>query len=647
MSAVREMNLAEGVVVRLPELHAAMFSGRVDRTRAWFLWSMTQHMSQAHARAVCAKLLPKCHTWTSGQLKAKIAKTAIALDPAWQEARQKATLKERRVVGSMNDDGTADLCGYSLPPERVIAAMGRMDELAKSAKRSGDPRGIDFLRAELYAGLLDGTFEGLSDEEILLCLAFTRPTDEELAAEAAAEAAARAAAEPVAAAAAQAEAAAQTEAEATRAAAEAAEHVGAEEAQAAAEAAEHAETEEAQAAAEAAEHAEAEEAQAAAENARAEESARAAAEERSEADATAHAEAAEAAAREGEAATETGPEAVETEPEAAAGTGTEAPAGRVDGLPGSWWLREHDLPEPPRIGLELQVRLSTLLGLDEAPAELAGWGPIHPTYARDLCAELGPAQWRYALTDGQGYLITAGLTPARPIGVRLRRWACRAIVELQVPETLLRAIRSGELTACQVRDPAMFAAWAPVITDIARRIEGPGGVGANTPTGPKPLDPRRRTPAAALRRDVQIRKRRCMAPGCRAPARTTDIDHTLDHARGGDTIGINLEPLCRHHHRMKHEGGWTLRFLPEENTYLWRSRLGIEYRVPIPQIIEELPEPHHDPDPDPIYQPRTDPARDLNGTPWQDSVSWYQPPPPAPEPPPPPPRPTTDEVPPF
>ncbi len=193
VGATSEVNLAEGVVLRLPELHAAMYTGRVDRTRAWLLWSMTQHMSEAHARAVCEKLLPKCHTWTPGQLSAKIAKQAIALDPGWEEARQKAASKQRRVVGSMNDDGTADLCGYSLPAERVIAAMGRMDELAKRAKRDGDRRGIDFLRAEMYACLLDGTFEGFTDEDILIYLARTRPTAEEAEAAKTQESAERAA----------------------------------------------------------------------------------------------------------------------------------------------------------------------------------------------------------------------------------------------------------------------------------------------------------------------------------------------------------------------------------------------------------------------------------------------------------------------
>ena len=48
------------------------------------------------------------------------------------------------------------------------------------------------------------------------------------------------------------------------------------------------------------------------------------------------------------------------------------------------------------------MRLSTLLGQDQYPAELAGCGPVHAELARDLTTTLGGAQWRFAITDEQG-----------------------------------------------------------------------------------------------------------------------------------------------------------------------------------------------------------------------------------------------------
>ncbi|MGQ0716063.1 MAG: DUF222 domain-containing protein [Pseudonocardiales bacterium] len=60
---------------------------------------------------------------------------------------------------------------------------------------------------------------------------------------------------------------------------------------------------------------------------------------------------------------------------------------------------------PVRHGIEVRVRLSTLLGLDEHPAELPGWGPIPAATARDLVAAQHDAEWRIAIVDTQGYLL--------------------------------------------------------------------------------------------------------------------------------------------------------------------------------------------------------------------------------------------------
>ncbi|MGI9002611.1 MAG: hypothetical protein ACR2GH_13230 [Pseudonocardia sp.] len=70
--------------------------------------------------------------------------------------------------------------------------------------------------------------------------------------------------------------------------------------------------------------------------------------------------------------------------------------------------------EQPRTGIEVRVRLSTLLGLDDHPAEIPGWGAIPPDPARDTVARQLGGQWRFAITDTEGYLLLAGLTRHRP-----------------------------------------------------------------------------------------------------------------------------------------------------------------------------------------------------------------------------------------
>ncbi len=200
------------------------------------------------------------------------------------------------------------------------------------------------------------------------------------------------------------------------------------------------------------------------------------------------------------------------------------------------------------------------------------------------------------------------------------------------------------------RQLPLSGAWEAVVADIARRTDRQPGA---PPTGDRRHgtdDPRRRFPNAALRRAVQIRKRRCVGPGCRAPASSTDIDHVRDHAKGGPTLDWNLDPNCRHDHTLKHKG-WPLRAIGNDR-YLWTSRLGHTYRVDVPPIVEDLP----DPDPAGDQQEPTSwpprPGRGADGKPWPQSTTWVErkpkpEPEPEPEPPAPKPPPDEDEIPPF
>ena len=67
---------------------------------------------------------------------------------------------------------------------------------------------------------------------------------------------------------------------------------------------------------------------------------------------------------------------------------------------------------------------------------------------------------------------------------------------------------------------------------------------------------RTRTIPPALRRALDIRDRGCRFPGC--GLRFTDAHHVKHWADGGETSLENCVLLCRHHHRLVHEGGWTL-----------------------------------------------------------------------------------------
>lgn len=68
----------------------------------------------------------------------------------------------------------------------------------------------------------------------------------------------------------------------------------------------------------------------------------------------------------------------------------------------------------------------------------------------------------------------------------------------------------------------------------------------------------RRTVSGALRRALEARDLGCRFPGC--GTRFAEVHHVVHWAGGGETSLGNCLLLCRFHHRLVHEGGWTVRW---------------------------------------------------------------------------------------
>lgn len=158
----------------------------------------------------------------------------------------------------------------------------------------------------------------------------------------------------------------------------------------------------------------------------------------------------------------------------------------------------------PRVRIDVTVSLSTLMGLDEAPGELAGFGPISAEQARALAAG---GVWRRLVTDPlSGAVLDVGRTRYRP---------------------------------------------------------------------PRPLA-----------EHVMARDGTCAAPSCSVPAHRCDLDHTVEYhglpANGspgpGATSADNLGPLSNRCHRLKTDGGFTLRQVAA-GVFEWRTPAGLAYRV--------------------------------------------------------------------
>ncbi|GGO19873.1 hypothetical protein GCM10010116_39850 [Microbispora rosea subsp. aerata] len=165
---------------RLPVLGQAMLDGRLDEPRAVAFIRWTTGLTDDQASWVCEHLVHQASSWTVGELIEHIQRLVLAIDPQWAEKRYKEAVRRRRVAGTRNDDGTATVSGLDLPLERAVAGCERIDELARACKRAGDLRPIDHIRADLFLGSLDGSFEGLSDDQIIAHVRahpFTDPND--------------------------------------------------------------------------------------------------------------------------------------------------------------------------------------------------------------------------------------------------------------------------------------------------------------------------------------------------------------------------------------------------------------------------------------------------------------------------------------
>jgi Domain of unknown function (DUF222) len=186
--------------------------------------------------------------------------------------------------------------------------------------------------------------------------------------------------------------------------------------------------------------------------------------------------------------------------------------------------------------VQVTVAASTLLGLNNQPGELAGYGAITAQVARQVAAD---GTWRRILTDPlSGTVLDVGRTTYRP---------------------------------------------------------------------PK-----------ALADHIRTRDRTCRFPGCRQPAHRCDIDHGIPYPEG-PTSACNLCCLCRHHHRLKHHGNWTVDHGPDGTT-TWTSPTGRQY-VTHPEPITASPS-HH-----PTIECRIagDETRDGEGEPTTDPPDPAQP----------------------
>lgn len=283
------------------------------------------------------------------------------------------------------------------------------------------------------------------------------------------------------------------------------------------------------------------------------------------------------------------------------------------------------LPRQARI--ELRVGLGTLLGLDEKPARLPGYGVVHAPLARELARLLQGAEWRVAVHD-DGALIAALLARRRPSGsatVPLRgadhvgeprpgdasiAGLARPVVEIHVDEQVLADL-----------DPAAHPGWVALLCELQAQLRAWQQARAEDDAAraaeqearhavrdrPPDLDPAvlarvaarqrarareavQRFPGAALTRWIEMRDRECAFGPCGTSALHADLDHTLAVvAEHGLTTSTNLDPLCGHDHDLKH-ATWQLR-QHRPGHFTWTSPSGHSYAQRPRPVVPDVPDP--------------------------------------------------------
>jgi Domain of unknown function (DUF222) len=152
----------------------------------------------------------------------------------------------------------------------------------------------------------------------------------------------------------------------------------------------------------------------------------------------------------------------------------------------------------------------------------------------------------------------------------------RAQVVVHVDQAALSNPDEG---GCEIADGPAIAA------ETARRLACDSSVVHVSERGGRTLSVGRKTRSIppSLRRALTRRDRGCRFPGCENQL-FVDAHHVRHWAHGGETALGNLLLLCRRHHRLVHEGGYSVERLPGD-----RFRFRDPWGRPIPDAPRPPP----------------------------------------------------------
>lgn len=209
---------------------------------------------------------------------------------------------------------------------------------------------------------------------------------------------------------------------------------------------------------------------------------------------------------------------------------------------------EHALEPFPQRELQPPPRLEPVPGCESEPEQSAGATrpPPEPTSVKDRAL----SEWLALARARNEAAVREGLAGAKQ-AILDGTWTdgdVRALLDVGALMDVRELGGKGLAHRPRIAVVDKLRGSLIALTDAA-------GIHRGAALGP-PQETDGYTPGAELDRFVRLRDRRCRFPGCRARARTCDLDHRREWP-AGPTAHHNLCCLCEHHHRLKHQApGW-------------------------------------------------------------------------------------------
>jgi hypothetical protein len=152
-----EMDYALEMRRRIPAVWFALLNGDIDDRRAKVIVNGTEQLPQDTARQVVDSLIGDAGRFTTGQLRARLRKLCIEVDPQDAERRYEQAVNDRCVTTETTDSGTSHFHAFDLSPERLASGMNRVNRIARGLRGKNERRSMDQLRADVFLDLLEGT----------------------------------------------------------------------------------------------------------------------------------------------------------------------------------------------------------------------------------------------------------------------------------------------------------------------------------------------------------------------------------------------------------------------------------------------------------------------------------------------------------